>query len=169
MYKEDLQDFTNSLASDTKQVIDKSGNFIQKVAKETAEPVDSVESDEEEPLTESAAKTDDKIRNMTEKLSKDIQNGIASLFGEYLPATAKVSPEAEKEIAVFISDPQDIEKYNEWVKEFTLEDYTEEISHLLNADSFLRQVHGQLGNYIFNPSKLFIFFVVLTIINQNEL
>lgn len=150
MYKEDLQEFTTSLASDTKQAINKSGEFIQKVAKETAEPADISEEASEDPLTHSAAKTDESIRKMTEKLSSDIQNSISSFFGEYLPGSVAVSEETAKEVAVFLSDPSDTDKYNEWGKQkFILEDHTEDISHLLNADSFLRQVHTQLV-----PSKV---------------
>lgn len=116
-----------------------------KLATETAEPVEIKEEFEgESSVSDSAQQTDESIRKMTEKLSSDIQNSISSFFGEYLPASTSLPEDTAKEVAVFLEDPQDTEKYAQWQEGFVLEERTEDISRLLNADSFLRHVHTQL-------------------------
>lgn len=144
VYKEDLQEFTNSLASDTKEALNKSGKFVQKIATETENFQDVDEENVEEPLTDSAAKTDESIRQMTSKITTDIKNTISSFFGEYEAKEDISTSETAKEIRVYIQDPENIDKYKEWSSSFCLEDNTSDISQRLSSDSFLRQVHSQL-------------------------
>ena len=139
MYKEDLQEFTSSLASDTKEVISKSGEIVQRVA----QPPSPVEGAEDEWESESAVQTDESIRELTHKITNNLKSGLTSLFGEYSPKPGE-SSRFEEEAGLYLSDPPGGE-FKQWSQTFHLEDCADDITRWLEADPFLRQIYSQLG------------------------
>lgn len=116
------------------------------MAEETSDVNFEEEDNNDEPLTESAARTEEKIRNMTEKLSQDIKNTISSFLGEYSGQQTNLNTETAKEIRIFMYDPEDnIESFIDWGENFNLDNHTSDISQLLNSDPFIRQIHSNLG------------------------
>ena len=120
------------------------------MAEQAAESDEQViNEDTEESFTESGARTDDSIRELTTRLAGNLKGTIASFLGEYEPSPLMTHAESEKmskEIQIYLADPEAPE-FLVWVENFNLDEHSHDISERLQADQFLREVHSQLGMF----------------------
>lgn len=138
VYKEDLQEFTSSLTTDTKQVIVQSAEIVKKATEDIS--TDEVSEGGGEDSTDRGGANGPSDLPGLSVLTIKLKQGLDSFLSEY---PAQQTNDIPTEELVFLQDPEDLEGYEEWLKDFDLQQRTDEVSHLLTSDDLIRQAHAQ--------------------------